>query len=181
MTSFDLNFARSDHFALFGLPRAYAMDRDELERLYRDVQGRVHPDKHAHLGDAERRVAMQWATQVNEAYRILQSPLLRARYLLELAGHDPRIETNTAMPAEFLVQQMELRETVADARESADAGRLDQLHRQIRKEMAAQQEELGRAIDEIHDLARAGDIVRQLMFQEKLLSEIDDALEAVDA
>lgn len=181
MTSFDLNFARQDHFALFGLPRAYAMDRTELERLYRDVQARVHPDKHAHMGDSDRRVAMQWATQVNEAYRTLQNPLLRARYLLQLAGHDPKIETNTAMPVEFLMQQMELRETVAAARESGDAVQLDELLRRLRREMADQHDELRRALDEAHDFARAGEVVRQLMFQEKLLSEIDEALEAVEA
>ena len=157
MTSFDLKFARRDHFELFGLPRAYAVDAAELERLYRDVQARVHPDKHAHLSDAERRIAMQWATQVNEAYRTLRNPLLRARYLLELGGHDARIETNTAMPADFLMQQMELRETVADARAAGDAAQLDALHRQ------------------------AGEIVRRLMFQEKLLAEIDTALEATEA
>lgn len=181
MTSFDLNFARQDHFALFGLPRSYAIDRAELDRLYRDVQARVHPDKHAHLGDADRRVAMQWATQVNEAYQTLSDPLKRARYLLHLAGHDPKIETNTAMPPEFLVEQMELREAVADARAAGDAALLDEQHRRMRKEMAAQHEELRQAIDEAHDPVLAGDIVRQLMFHEKLLREIDEALEAVEA
>ena len=180
MTSFDLNFAGKDHFALFGLPRAYAIDGGALETLYRDVQARVHPDKHAHLADSDRRIAMQWATQVNEAYRTLKNPLLRARYLLQLYGHDAKIETNTAMPAEFLMRQMELRETVAEARAADDVAQLDALDSQVRKEMAAQQEELRRALDETHDKAHAAEIVRQLMFQEKLLSEIDAALEATE-
>ena len=103
-----------DHFALLGLPRRYRLDGTDLERRYRDVQSRVHPDKHAHLGDADRRQAMQWATQVNAAYQTLKNPLARGRYLLELAGHDPQVEHNTAMPTEFLVEQMELREAVAE-------------------------------------------------------------------
>ncbi len=181
MTSFDLSFAGKDHFALFGVPRAFAVDGTELERLYREVQARVHPDKHAHLGDAERRVAMQWATQVNEAYQTLRDPLRRARYLLQLAGHDPAIETNTAMPAEFLMAQMELREAVAAARAAADAAHLDDLHGRLRQEMAAQHEALRLTIDERHDYARAAEIVRQLMFQEKLMSDIDAALEAAEA
>jgi molecular chaperone HscB len=181
MTSLDSNFARADHFALLGLPRAYAIDRDRLEAAYHAMQDRVHPDKHAHSDDADRRLAMQWATQANEAYRTLRNPLLRARYLLELAGHDARIETNTAMPSDFLVQQMELRETVAAAREAGDATQLDALHGRIRSAMAAQHEELRKALDETNDLGHASDIVRQLMFQEKLFSEIDDALTAVDA
>ncbi|MDK9726477.1 MAG: Fe-S protein assembly co-chaperone HscB [Sterolibacteriaceae bacterium MAG5] len=181
MTSFDLSFAKQDHFALFGLPRSFAVDRAELDRLYRDVQARVHPDKHAHMGDADRRIAMQWATQVNEAYQTLQNPLRRGRYLLELAGHDPRIETNTAMPAEFLMEQMEWREAVAEARAGGDADTLGELHQRLGKETRAQYEALAQAIDGAHDWTRAADIVRQLMFQEKLLTEIDEALEAVEA
>ena len=61
-----------DHFALFGLPRRYSIDLPELEKLYRDVQTRVHPDKHVNLSDAERRLAMQWSTQVNEVYQTLR-------------------------------------------------------------------------------------------------------------
>ena len=180
MTSYDLSFAHKDHFALFGLPRSFALDRDALEHVYRDVQAQVHPDKHAHLADADRRVAMQWATQVNEAYRTLRDPLLRARYLLHLAGHDPRIETNTAMPAEFLIEQMEMREAVAEAREGGDVDELDTLHRRVRKDMAARQQELAEALDARHDYAHAGEVVRRLMFDEKLLSEVDAALEAVE-
>ncbi|MDD5248540.1 MAG: Fe-S protein assembly co-chaperone HscB [Rhodocyclaceae bacterium] len=180
MASVESSFAGRDHFALLGLPRAYAVDRNELERLYRDLQAHVHPDKHAHKGDADRRVAMQWATQVNEAYQTLRDPLRRARYLLHLAGHDAAIETNTAMPAEFLMEQMELREAVADAHAAADTAHLDDLHGRLRQEMAAQHEELRRAIDETHDYARAADVVRQLMFQEKLVSDIDAALEAAE-
>jgi molecular chaperone HscB len=181
MEAIEPGFAGKDHFALFGLPRHYAVDRDALELVFRDLQARVHPDKHAHLGDAERRAAMQWATQVNEAYQTLRDPLKRARYLLHLAGHDPQIETNTAMPPEFLMEQMELRESVAEAAEVGDIDNLDALHRRMRKEMATQQERLGAAIDDEQDYGSAAEIVRQLMFQEKLLHDIDAALEATEA
>ena len=180
MTSYDLSFAHQDHFTLLGLTRGYALDASELERLYRDIKARVHPDKHAHLGDAERRIAMQWSTQVNEAYQTLRDPLRRARYLLHMAGHDAQIETNTAMPVEFLLQQMELREAVATARAAAAGDELDAMHGRMRKVMAAQHEALHQAIDAAHNYARAAEIVRQLMFQEKLLMEIDDALAAVE-
>ncbi len=181
MEAFDVAFAGKDHFALFGLPRRYAVDRDALEQLFRDLQARVHPDKHAHLGDAERRAAMQWATQVNEAYQTLRDPLKRARYLLHLAGHDPQIETNTAMPAEFLMEQMELREGVAEARESGDVDHLDELHRRLRKEMTTQHERLRETLDDQQDYDGAAQLVRQLMFQEKLLHDIDAALESIEA
>jgi len=170
-----------DHYALFGLPRRFVVDTAELERLYHELQARVHPDKFAHAGDADKRLAMQWATQANEAYLTLKSPLKRAQYLLHLAGHDAQIERNTAMPTDFLVEQMEWREAVAEAREAADVAELGHLHHRMRKEISAQYDSLHQALDEREDHARAAELVRQLMFQEKLLHEIDDALEAVEA
>jgi molecular chaperone HscB len=179
MSSFDSEILRQDFFSLFGLPRQQALDADKLELLYRDIQTRVHPDKHAHLADSDKRLAMQWATHVNEAYQTLKDPLKRARYLLQLAGHDVRLETNTAMPAEFLMAQMELRESVAEAKDAGDAETLDALHRQLKKESRAEYALLQETLDAgAHE--RAGALVRQLMFQEKLLQEIDDALALIE-
>ena len=171
-----------DNFALFGLPRRYALDRSELERLYHEVQARVHPDKHAHLGDSERRLAMQWATRVNEAYRTLRQPLSRARYLLALAGVE--LEKERHMPAGFLMEQMEWREAVAEAGEAGAVSELENLHRRLRLEMAEQYQRLQTQLDAApgEDAnRRAADIVRQLMFQEKLLADIEDALAAAEA
>src|SRR5216684_72969 len=90
-----------NHFELLGLPITYSVDPARLEQGYRDLQSRVHPDRFASGSDAERRVAMQWATRANEAYRTLRQPLERARYLLHLKGFDTGEETNTSMPADF--------------------------------------------------------------------------------
>lgn len=169
-----------DYFGLFGLPRRQDVDTARLESLYRDLQARVHPDKHAHLSNGEQRLAMQWATRVNEAYLTLKDPLKRARYLLQLAGHDAKLETNTAMPMEFLMAQMELREQVAEAKESGDAEMLDGLHRKLRKELRVQQGELQAALDG-DAFERGGELVRQLMFQEKLLHEVDEALAVLES
>jgi molecular chaperone HscB len=180
MTTFDLNFA-ADHFTLFGLPRMQSLDVESLEKSFRAVQAQVHPDKHAHASDADRRLAMQWATRVNEAFQTLKSPGKRARYLLQLLGHDPQIESNTAMPAEFLVRQMELREAVMDARSAADEAALDEVRSHLLDEIRTEYERVAELIDKTRDYTAAADLVRQLMFQEKLLTEIDDALEAVTA
>jgi molecular chaperone HscB len=180
MTTFDLNFA-DDYFTLFGLPRAQALDLESLEQSFRAVQSNVHPDKHAHASDADRRLAMQWATRVNEAFQTLKSPGKRARYLLHLLGHDPQIESNTAMPAEFLMNQMELREAVMEARAAADEAALEAVRSRLLDEIRADYERLAELIDQRKDFSAAATLVRQQMFQEKLLNEIDDALEAVTA
>jgi molecular chaperone HscB len=180
MTTFDLNFV-ADHFTLFGLPRVQGLDLGSLENCFREIQAQVHPDKHAHAADADRRLAMQWSTRINEAFQTLKSPGKRARYLLQLLGHDPQIESNTAMPMEFLVNQMELREAVMEARSAADEEALEAVRVNLSNEIKADYERLAELIDVTRDFPAAANLVRQLMFQEKLLNEIDDALEAVTA
>src|SRR5258705_13693228 len=107
----------SSHFELFGLSPRFQLDAVALERAYREIQARVHPDRFAHAGDAERRASLQWTTRGNEAYRTLKSPVQRGKHLLELHGVDVAFETNTAMPTEFLMQQMELREKLEEAKD----------------------------------------------------------------
>jgi len=169
-----------NYFELFGLEARFDLDAAALDNAYRDVQGRVHPDKFVQGSDTERRVAMQWATLANEAYTTLKSPLKRARYLCELAGVDVGIETNTAMPPQFLMQQMEWREALGEARAARDTGRLDALEREIRTRRAEELAALGRLLG-AGQTAEAARHVRQLMFIEKFGSEVGDAFEALQA
>jgi molecular chaperone HscB len=168
-----------DHFELFGLPPRFAIDLDALERAYRDVQARVHPDRFAAGTAAERRVAMQWATRANEAYATLRSPRKRAAYLVERAGVPIEAESNTAMPPAFLMQQLEWREALDEARGDVDA--LAALRATVDEERGELLAALERALDAQHDHAGAAALVRQLMFVERFASEIGDADEAVHA
>jgi len=104
-----------NHFDLFQLPARFDLDMGALDAAYRDVQGRVHPDRFVNAGNAEKRVAMQWATRANEAYQTLKNPQKRAQYLCELNGVDLQTDSNTAMPMAFLMQQMEWREALGEA------------------------------------------------------------------
>lgn len=171
---------RADHFALFGLNRGFRLDLSDLDSRYRDIQARVHPDRFADAGEAERRVSMQWATHANEAYQTLKKPLERAKYLLHLAGHDIQAESNTAMPADFLMEQMEWREAVMDARNGGDHHELEHLHNRLRGDINGRYAVLGELLDDAGDFAQATDRVRRLMFLEKLLHEIDDALASLE-
>ena len=166
-----------NHFELFGLAPAFAVESEALERSYREIQSRVHPDRFAHAGDAERRASLQWTTRVNEAYRILKDPVQRARHILELHGVDVAFETNTAMPPEFLMQQMELRETLESAK---DAAALDALRRDLHKSRELLEKQIGEAIDEKKDYAGAAGLVRKLQFLDKLDAEIDAAYESIE-
>jgi len=162
-----------------GLPVAFSIDTATLEQGYRALQTRVHPDRFAAAPPAERRAAMQWATRANEAYRTLRDPIDRARYLLQLRGYDTEEETNTAMPPDFLMQQMEWRESVAAARTARGVPALDALAGAIGAEREALLGQLGRAIDADANYGAGCSLVRKLRFLEKLALEIDDAREAL--
>lgn len=170
----------ADFFSLFELPRAFRLNVSELDSRYRDVQAQVHPDRFANAPEGERRLSMQWATRANEAYQTLKKPLGRARYLLELHGHDLQAENNTAMPADFLMEQMEWREAVMEARAGRDHHELEHLHNRLRADIDSRYEEVGQLLDDAKEFALATDRVRRLMFLEKLLSEIDDALASLE-
>ena len=172
--------AMQNHFELFGLSAAFGLETEALEHSYREIQSRVHPDRFAHAGDAERRASLQWTTRVNEAYRTLKDPVQRAKHLLELHGVDVAFETNTAMPADFLMQQMELREALESAMLAKDASLLDALRAELTQSRRALEEHVGEAIDARKDYRGAAELVRKLQFLDKLDSEIDSAYASVE-
>ncbi len=169
-----------NHFALFQMPVSFDVDIGQLDVAYRELQGRVHPDRFVSASDAEKRVAMQWATRANEAYQILKNPLKRAAYLCELQGVDLGIESNTAMPAGFLMQQMEWREALDDARDAKDMDALETLDNELARHRRERLDQLGKLFNAgKHD--EAGAQVRQLMFLERFGDDVSRAFEALDA
>ena len=110
----------STHFELFGLPQSFTIDRAQLDSRYRDLQRATHPDRYVNAGDRERRLSMQQAARINEGYKVLKDPLLRGRYLLELAGYAFGDEHHTTSDAAFLMEQMELREALGEVRDAGD-------------------------------------------------------------
>lgn len=166
-----------NHFELLGLAPAFALEPAQLDRAYREIQSKIHPDRFAHAGEAERRASMQWTTQVNEAYRTLKSPVQRAKYLLELNGVDVAFETNTAMPADFLMQQMELRENLEQAQ---DLATLALLQKNLAVEKRNIESQIAERIDAQRDYPGAKDLVRKLMFLERFGEEIDAVHEVIE-
>lgn len=175
LRNMNLDFSKN-HFELFDLPFAYALDTQLLERAYREVQREVHPDRFVTASDAEKRLAAQWATQANEAYSTLKSPLNRGRYFLKLNGVDTEEERNTAMPLAFLMQQMEWRESVVAAKAAKDEVALKKLKltKHVEEEMLFSR--LSAQLAGADEMSVAKDTVRKLRFLEKLGEEIDDAV-----
>ncbi|WP_454763541.1 Fe-S protein assembly co-chaperone HscB [Cupriavidus campinensis] len=170
---------KDDFFSLFGLPVRFEVDQASLDEAYRTVQSQAHPDRFAKAGDAERRVAMQWAAHANEAYRTLRQPLKRAIYLLSLRGVDIQAENNTAMAPAFLMQQMEWREALQEAVEDRAADRLDALLRDLRQERRERLAALGALLD-AGDNDAASAAARQLMFIEKIEHDTSEAIDRLE-
>lgn len=166
----------SDDFELFGLPRRFAQDRAVLDARWRALQAEVHPDRFAAEGAAAQRVAMQWAVRVNEAYQRLKDPLKRAAYLCELSGVPVDAENNTAMPASFLMQQMEWRETLEDA---TTLDEVEALAEKVSDHKRAAFDELQKTFDERRDPQAAAEQARALMFVERFAEDVDHRLEAL--
>lgn len=171
---------RGDHFALFGLQPRFELDTEALSSAWRRLQALVHPDRFAGAGAAQARLAMQWSTLVNTAYRTLLDPLARAAYLCELRGAPIDAERNTAMPADFLHEQMRWREELDDARDADDAQALRTLAARVEQRRAQVLQDLARRLD--HAPAEGGareraareaaDDVRVLMFIERFRRDL---------
>ncbi|MEA3118156.1 MAG: molecular chaperone HscB [Paraburkholderia sp.] len=170
---------QQSHFDLFQLPAQFALDANALEAAYRAVQTQVHPDRFAAAGDAQKRVAMQWAARANEAFSTLRDPLKRAVYLLTLRNVDVGAESNTAMEPAFLMQQMEWRERVEDAASARNVRELGALHDELREEERLRFVKLGALLDGGADQA-AGEAVRQLMFIERVVAEVGAQIEKLE-
>lgn len=169
-----------NYFELFGLNQAFAIDLTKLENQYRKIQSESHPDRFVTASSAEKLQSMQTATLANEAYQTLKKPARRAQYLLGLNNIDATQETNTAMPADFLMQQMEWREALEDLKAAEDINGLDKLAKEMRQEAAILTESLADMIDKQKDLAAATDTTRKLIFINKVCEDINQSITQIE-
>ena len=161
---------QSTDFELFGIPVQFAQDRAQLDARWKELQREAHPDKFAAQGAAAQRVAMQWSVRINEAYQRLKNPIKRASYMCELNGAPINAENNTAMPSDFLMQQMEWREALEDAEG------IDDLNKIALESITSGRKQLlkiEQTLDQEKDFAAAAQQVRSLMFIERFASEVD--------
>jgi molecular chaperone HscB len=165
---------QSNDFELFGVPERFAQDRAALDQRWKDLQREAHPDRFAAQGGAAQRVAMQWSVRINEAYQRLKDPLRRAAYLCELRGAPIEAENNTAMPAAFLMQQMEWREALDDA---GSVAALNGLDAEVRAARAQAIEACRRLLDDEQQFAAAAQQVRALMFIARFERDIESRLD----
>jgi len=161
-----------DYFSMLGLPRQFDVDAAALNRAYRELQRSAHPDRFAGGSDRERRLAVQKSSQINEAYETLRSITRRAAYLLRLAGHAIDTSNTTFSDPAFLMQQMQLREELAELNNAADPERaLDIFYRDVDSATDEQKAAFVAGLDA--DIEQAKAAYAKLQFLEKLRSEAE--------
>lgn len=171
--------AAANFFELFGVAPAFAIDSGRLDRAYRELQSRVHPDRHAAAGKNEQLLAARWAMLANEAYHTLKDAVARACHLLQLHGIDALDPARAPLPAAFLIEQLEWRERLDDARALRSREALERLDDQLAGATAALERELARLLDGARDYVQAAETVGKLRFLARLRDDVEDALDAV--
>ncbi len=173
-----------DPFATLGIPRSFAVDLKEVERVHRDLSRVLHPDKHTGGGATERRDALGKAVLVNEAWRIVRDPIRRAESLFALAGV-PVGETHEPKPSgAFLMDMLEQREALAEAKAAKEVATIHALAADITARLgsadAALREGFARANGDAAALAAIVGRLGELRFYRRFLDEvsaIEDELE----
>jgi len=169
--------ASDDYFQFFGLAQQFKIDLPALDQAYLAIQKQVHPDRHARGSDADQRLAMQMATYANTAVQTLKNPIQRGLYLCQRHGVDPQLETNTAMPVAFLMQQMEWREALDER--AHDLAGLEALMAEVDQSKDSILAEVAHAIDVDADYEKAAELLRGLLFVEKFAIELDNSIAAL--
>jgi molecular chaperone HscB len=169
--------ASDDYFRFFGLEQRFNLDLSALDQAYLAIQKEVHPDRHARGSDSEKRLAMQLATLANTAFQTLKNPIQRGLYLCQLQGVDAHLETNTAMPAAFLMKQMDWRESLEEHEEDLTA--LELLAKEVDQSKRDTLAEIAQAVDGAKNYDRAAELLRGLLFIDKFALELDDAISAL--
>lgn len=164
----------ANYFDFFHLPQQFTLDRKNLDAAYLKVQQEVHPDRFAQSSDAQKRQSLQMATFANTAYQTLKRGIPRGLYLCTLNGLDPQLETNTAMPKEFLIQHIELREAMDEAK--GDLQALSDLQDKVQQDLQMKMDTIGQQFDQFQEPQSALSNLRAALFYERIIEELEQRI-----
>ena len=160
-------------FEIFGLKPQFRIDKQKLDEKYFEIQKKVHPDRFASASDAEKRVAQQWATLINDAYQKLSDPIQCGKVLCALRGHPIDEDSSGSISEEFLFEQVERREGFADAKGAGDTAELEVMKKAIEKEKNELLNEVADAFDVKSDVSLAAEDLKKVMFLNRQLLDFE--------
>ena len=165
----------SQYFNLFQLEPSFNIDTEALEQTYRALAARFHPDKFASASAFKQKQAVMMSSTINDAYRTLKSPIDRAAYLLKSQNIDADAPEHTSFSPEFLMQQMEWRETLMDAQMEQNHDAIRALDQEIQEVQSNLYQDLQQAFEQ-QDYESAAQWVRHGRFLNNLRNEIASIL-----
>jgi molecular chaperone HscB len=169
-----------DPFATLGIARSFELDLSAVEKRHRELSRALHPDKYAAAGASERQAALSKAVEVNEAWRVVRDPVRRAEALFALAGVATGEAGEPKPSAEFLMDMLEQREALAEAKERRDAARMRRLADSIAGRARAAEEALATGFADGGNLSALVGRLGELRFYKRFADEVSSIEEALE-
>jgi molecular chaperone HscB len=160
-----------DPFETLGIARTFDVDLPAVERTHRELSRALHPDKFVSATASERRAALSKAVEVNEAWRIVRDPIRRAEALLALAGVAVGENREPKADPEFLMEMLEQREALAEAKAAKDLPRVREMARGIEARAAQVERVLANGFAR-GDAASLVGTLGELRFFKRFLDEV---------
>lgn len=174
-----------DAFDVLGLPPAFDLDAKLIEQRYRDLQRALHPDRFVQASASERRASLSRAVSVNDAYRVLRDELRRGEALYARYGGDVSESASRQAEPALLMEVMELREELADTKQSKDLAARARLTGQVQDKNRAATDALRSALSalaggEASALPDAARALSRLRYYRRFLDEVDAYADSSD-
>jgi molecular chaperone HscB len=160
-----------DPFETLGLPPTFEIDLAAAEKTHRDLSRALHPDRYLGASPSERRAALERAVAVNEAWRVVRDPIARAEALLKLRGVEVGEGTEPKSSPEFLMEMLERREALAEARQGKDLGAIRKIAGEVEVLARTTQDELSRGFAGGEAAGLRGKL-GELRYYRRLLDEV---------
>ena len=176
----------ANYFAVLGVPARYHLDLGAAEAGFKQLSRQVHPDRFATADPRARRASLARTVQLNEAWRTIKDPLLRAEYMLERAGvdvgrgagkaeDDGDQTVEVAPPPTFLMEILELHDELAGARRAGDEVKVALMTGEMRERLAACMDTIAAGIEAgtPDGLGEAGKALVALRYYRRFLDEAE--------
>ncbi len=141
----------SDPFSLLGLPPSFALDSKSLEERHRELSRALHPDRFAGAPAAERRLSLNRAIEVNEAFRLLRDPIRRAEALFRRNQIPVGEREEPKASPMLLMEMMESREALAEAAHEKDLKKIHELGEAMQQRQNEVLSTLGKGFEQAGD------------------------------
>jgi len=165
-----------NYFEIFNFPVRFNIDLNKLQKSYRIIQSKIHPDKFVSASEIEKKQSLMKSTEINDAYQTLKNPIKRANYLIKINLQSEIKDTN--LPPEFLLQQMEWEEHLESIEENKKE--LKQFELLIKNEYQENLFNLENECDKNKDWDKAMKILNKIQFIDRLNSKINKQINLIE-